>query len=116
MDEVSLETPQKIIVLPEASQESSAVSGRLSRKELRVMERLQNPTPMTASEIERLASRCGIRVETGGGRHGKHLVCKKGDREFRCSLPDHGRGKTLAKGTLHVITQFISQYGTLSGE
>lgn len=62
---------------------------------------------ITTGEAERLARRYQIMVETGGGRHGKHLVAPD---QTRCSLPDHGGG-VLATGTARNIIKFIRDHG-----
>ena len=61
--------------------------------------------PVRAKDIERFAVSNGWVVETGNGRHGKHLVNPL--TGYRQPLPDHG-GKDLARGTGIAIINRIS--------
>lgn len=91
----------------EAKAQRTAVKAeKNSGKEIRSS---QEPSRhMTASEMESYARKFGFVLETGGGRHGKHLIAPD---QRAVSLPDHGGGKTLAIGTQRAITEFIHQHG-----
>lgn len=77
---------------------------KFSKRESRSRENRQ----MTAAEVERFARQRGIRVEGGGGRHGKRLIGPDG--KILCPLPDHGGGRSLATGTLREILSIINLF------
>lgn len=60
---------------------------------------------MTKRDIEGLARKRGIILETGGGRHGCHLIAPDGS--FR-PLPDHPGN--LATGTCCSLINWIKQF------
>lgn len=61
--------------------------------------------PANSKTIERFAVSNGWIVETGNGKHGKHLV--NPETGYRQPLPDHG-GRDLARGIGRAIINRIS--------
>lgn len=85
-----------------ADKKASDRAGRLRKKDLRESAPRRQ---MNARKIESLASQRGITVETGGGRHGCHLVAPDGS--FR-PLPDHPGN--LATGTCCSLMKWIEGF------
>lgn len=85
-----------------ADERAPAKAGRLRKKELRESAHRRQ---MTAGDIERLAKQRDITVETGGGRHGCHLIAPDGS--FR-PLPKHPGN--LATGTCCALMGWIEGF------
>jgi hypothetical protein len=63
---------------------------------------------LSSKEIERFARRTGLVIETGRGKHGKHIVGPDGKRH---PLPDHGRG-IISVGVRYSLIKFIDEYSS----
>jgi hypothetical protein len=62
---------------------------------------------LTSAEVESLASRWGLDIETGG-KH-KHLVSPDG--KHICAYPFHGSGENLSTGVTKAVKSFVMKYG-----
>lgn len=89
----------------EAERARERASGEVGRPRKKDLRESAPRRQMNARGIEGLARRRGITVETGGGRHGCHLVAPDGS--FR-PLPDHPGN--LATGTCCALVKWIEGF------
>lgn len=106
-DAIPLETQELIRQFKEEEAKKAAGRAFVKKPPLK-RETQQIPRQLTAKEAEHLALRFSCHIESGNGRHGKHIVAPDGES---VPLPDHGGGKSLSTGVRENIKGFFKVHG-----